>query len=99
MTDAAAFLGSSAIIYLLASIIWIASYFYKKVDAYRFVLFVENFATIVIYAWGNVNGGTAVRHREKILGTMLLLTMYSMKIILQGRKERKNGEKDRSNEL
>lgn len=99
VTDAAAFFGSSAIIYLLTSIIWIASYFYKKVDAYRFVLFVENFVTIGIYAWGNVNGGTAVRHREKILGMMLLLTMYSLKIILQGRKERKNGEKDRSNEL
>lgn len=93
LTDAIAFFGSSAIVYLFTTILWAVSYCYKRIDAYRFVLFMENFITIGIYAWGNVNGGTAVRHREKILGLMLLLAMYSLKLILQERKEQKNREK------
>ena len=93
ITDAVAFFGSSAPVYFIVTMLWAVSIFYKKWDAYRFVLFVENFITIGIYAWGNVNGGTALRHREKILGLMILLGMYSLNIILQKRKEREGSEK------
>ena len=93
ITDAVAFFGSSAPVYFIVTMLWAVSIFYKKWDAYRFVLFIENFITIGIYAWGNVNGGTALRHREKILGLMILLGMYSLNIILQKRKEREGSEK------
>lgn len=93
MIDAIAFFGSSAPIYLIAMVLWIGSIFYKAFDSNRFLLFMETSVTIVIYAWGNVNGGTAIRHREKILGLMILLAVYSLNIILQKRKERKNCEK------
>ena len=51
ITDAVAFFGSSAPVYFIVTILWTVSIFYKKWDAYRFVLFIENFITIGIYAW------------------------------------------------
>lgn len=92
IVDAAAFVMSSAPIYFATLVLWTVSLFYKKFDSVRFIIFIENFVTIGVYAWGNVNGGTAVRHREKILGIMMLLAMYSLNIILQKRKERKSFE-------
>lgn len=96
LIDVVAFFGSSAIIYLIAAILWIISVFYKKFDSTRFLLVMEVFVTIVIYSWGNVNGGTAIRHREKILGLVVLLAVYSLNLIIKKRKERKEIEKNTS---
>ena len=92
LTDVIAFWGSTAPIYLIALIAWFVSLFYKKKDAFRFVMLIEVVVTIVIYAWANVNAGAALRHREKIIGLVILLATYSLNIIIQERKERKESE-------
>lgn len=92
IVDAVAFIMSSAPIYFVTVLLWSVSFFYKRIDAIRFVMFLEVFITTGIYAWANVNGGTAIRHREKILGLMMLLAMYALNIIIQKRKERKSIE-------
>ena len=92
LTDVIAFWGSTATIYLIALIAWFVSLFYKKRDAFRFVMLIEVVVTIVIYAWANVNAGAALRHREKIIGLVILLATYSLNIIIQERKERKESE-------
>lgn len=99
LTDAIAFFGSTAPVYLVAMVLWVMSLISRRKDAYRFVMFMEIAITVVLYAWANVNAGAALRHREKIIGLVILIGIYSLKIILQSRKERKNGEKNRSNEL
>ena len=97
LTDVIAFFGSTAPVYLVSAILWLVSIFYKKKDAYRFVMFMEIFITVGLYAWANVNAGAALRHREKIIGLVILITMYSLNIILQGR-ESKEREKFAENE-
>ena len=97
LTDAIAFFGSTAPIYLISAILWAVSIFYKKKDAYRFVILMESFITVGLYAWANVNAGAALRHREKIIGLVILMAVYSLNIILQGRKERKDIEKIANN--
>ena len=97
LTDAIAFFGSTAPIYLISAILWATSIFYKKKDAYRFVMFMEIFITVGLYAWANVNAGAALRHREKIIGLIILIAVYSVKIIIQGR-ECKWHEKSAKNE-
>lgn len=92
LTDIVAFFMSTAPIYLAAAILWVVSLFYKKTDAYRRVLFLEVFITVGIYAWGNKNAGSALRHREKILSLVILLAIYSLNIIIQGKKRAKNNE-------
>ena len=92
-TDIVAFFMSTAPIYLVASILWFVSLFYKKKDVYRCVMFMEVFITIGVYAWGNKNAGSALRHREKILSLVILLAVYSLNIIIQKRKEHKDNEK------
>lgn len=99
LTDVIAFWGSTAPIYLVSMILWVTSLISQRKDAYRFVMFMEIAITVVLYAWANVNAGAALRHREKIAGLVILIGIYSLKLILQNRKERKNGEKNRSNEL
>ena len=86
LTDIVAFFMSTAPIYLCGLILWCVSLFYKKNDACRCVLFLEVFITIGVYAWGNKNAGSALRHREKILSLVILLAIYSLNIILQGKK-------------
>lgn len=93
LTDIIAFFVSTAPVYLAAIVLWIVSIYYKKTDAYRLVLFLEIFVTIGVYAWGNKNAGSALRHREKILSLVILLAVYSLNIIIQKRKERKDNEK------
>ncbi len=97
LTDAIAFFGSTAPVYLISAILWFVSIFYKKKDAYRFVMFMEIFITVGLYAWANVNAGAALRHREKIIGLVILMAVYSLNIILQGR-ECKKREKSAENE-
>lgn len=99
LTDAVAFFVSTAPVYLAAIVFWGVSIYYKKKDAYRFVLFLEIFITIGVYAWGNKNAGSALRHREKILSLVLLSAVYSLNIIIQKRKERKDHEKVKNNSL
>ena len=93
LTDAIAFFMSTAPVYLAGIVLWVVSLFYKKTDAYRLVLFLEIFITIGVYAWGNKNAGSALRHREKILSLVILLAVYSLNIIIQKRKEHKDDEK------
>ena len=80
--DVAAFFMSTAPVYLAAAICWLVSLSYKKIDAYRCVLFLEIFITVGVYAWGNKNAGSALRHREKILSLVILLTMLIMNMIM-----------------
>lgn len=94
ITDAVAFCLSTAPLYLIATILWAVSLFFKKQDPYRFVLFSEVLLNIGVFAWGNKNAGQALRHREKILSLIILLGLYSLNIILQKRKERKNNEEN-----
>ena len=93
LTDVIAFFMSTAPVYLAGIVLWVVSLFYKKTDAYRLVLFLEIFITIGVYAWGNKNAGSALRHREKILSLVILLAVYSLNIIIQKRKEHKDNEK------
>lgn len=88
LTDVIAFFVSTAPIYLVGIVFWAVSLFYKKEDAYRLILFLEVFVTIGVYAWGNKNAGSALRHREKILGLVILLAIYSLNIIIQKRAKR-----------
>lgn len=88
LTDVIAFFVSTAPIYLAGIVFWAVSLFYKKADAYRLILFLEVFVTIGVYAWGNKNAGSALRHREKILGLVILLAIYSLNIIIQKRAKR-----------
>ena len=92
LTDVIAFFGSTAPFYLIALITWLISLIYQKEDAYRFVTFIEVSVTIMIYAWADVNAGAALRHREKIIGPVILLAIHSLNIIIQKRKERKESE-------
>lgn len=97
LVDAIAFFGSTAPVYLISAVLWFVSIFYKKKDAYRFVMLMEIFITVGLYAWANVNAGAALRHREKIIGLVILMAIYSLDIILQVRKERKDIEKIANN--
>ena len=92
LTDVIAFFFSTAPVYLLSLVLWSVSLFYKKIDAYRCVLFLEVFITVGVYAWGNKNAGSALRHREKILSLVIMLAIYSLNIIIQGKKRAKNNE-------
>lgn len=81
IVDIAAFFGSTALIYGIAMLLWIVSIFRKSKDAYRFVMFMEIATTVVLYAWANVNAGAALRHREKIIGMIILMGMHSLNIL------------------
>ena len=77
---------ASASVFVSAIITMIVSTFYKQRDAFRTVLFLILFFVSGIFAWGVSNGGTAMRHREKILGITILLLLYSIQIIRNVRK-------------
>ena len=87
--DIVAFLASSCV-YLSALIIAGISFIYKKTDYFRLLLLSVMFFVSGIFAWAVSNGGTALRHREKLLGVLILLGVYSVQIIINARRERKN---------
>lgn len=86
--DVVVFLISSCV-YLTALVICGISFFFKKKDAFRFLFASVIFFVCAIFAWGVSNGGTAMRHREKLLGVAILLAVYSVQLIINKRKERK----------
>lgn len=86
--DIVAFLASSCV-YLSALIIAGISFIYKKTDYFRLLLLSVMFFVSGIFAWGVSNGGTAMRHREKLLGVAILLAAYSIQLIINQRKNAK----------
>lgn len=80
ISDIIAFFGST-IVYIISALISIVSLFYKKRDSYRFTISLTVFVICGIFSWMVSNGGTAMRHREKFLGIVVLLGVYSVKLI------------------
>ena len=91
LSDIAGFIMSvSAVIVSLA--MTIISFIYKKKDSFRTLLIATIFFVSGIFAWAVSNGGTALRHREKLLGVLILLGVYSVQIIINARREGKNAQ-------
>ena len=86
--DAAAFF-MSAFVYIICVVTAIVSMFAKKRDSYRFVMGITVFVVSGIFAWMVSNSGTAMRHRTKFLGIVVLLGMYSAILIRNQWKKRK----------
>ena len=84
LSDIAGFLASTSIV-IVSGLLMIVSVFLKKRDVYRTLLFMVVFFISGIFAWAVSNGGTALRHREKLLGVMILLGVYSVQLIKNGR--------------
>lgn len=89
LSDIAGFMASVSVV-IMAVLTMIASIFYKKNDSNRMMLFGIVFFVSGIFAWAVSNGGTALRHREKLLGVLILLGVYSVQIIINARREGKN---------
>ena len=89
LSDIAGFMASVSVV-IIAVLSMIVSIFYKKNDSNRMMLFGIVFFVSGIFAWAVSNGGTALRHREKLLGVLILLGVYSVQIIINARRERKN---------
>ena len=85
--DAAAFF-MSAFVYIICVVTAIVSMFAKKRDSYRFVMGITVFVISGIFAWMVSNSGTAMRHRTKFLGIVVLLGMYSATLIRDQWKKR-----------
>lgn len=85
----AGFLASTSMT-IIAVFSMVISFIYKKKAAYRTCLFEVILFVSGIFAWGVSNGGTAMRHREKLLGVIILLGVYSVQLIINARKERTN---------
>lgn len=88
-SDIAGFLASVSMV-LISTLLFVISFGYKKKDSYRTLLFMVIFFVSGIFAWGVSNGGTALRHREKLLGVLILLGVYTLQLIINARKERTN---------
>ena len=86
MSDVIAFCVSSSV-YILAAIAIVISFFFKKRDAFRSVLILIIFFVSAIFAWGVSSAGTAMRHREKIVGVTILLIIYCIQQIKNARKD------------
>ena len=86
-SDMAGFLASTSMT-IIAVFLMVISFIYKKKAAYRTCLFEVILFVSGIFAWGVSNGGTAMRHREKLLGVIILLGVYSVQLIINARKER-----------
>lgn len=94
--DAFAFFASASI-YIISVIFTISSLFFKKKDSYRFVMGTAVILVCGIFAWMVSNSGTAMRHREKFLGIVVLLGMYSFKIVREGWKCKREKTNDKIN--
>ena len=70
---------------MLAALVSVA---FKKRDSYRFVMFFTIVLVSGIFAWMVSNSGTAMRHRTKFLGIVVLLGMYSIKLIKEEWKKK-----------
>lgn len=86
--DVVGFLASSSV-FIVALIITAISFAYKKTNYFRLLFLAVIFFVSGIFAWGVSNGGTALRHREKLLGVVILLAVYSIQLIKNARKEQK----------
>lgn len=85
--DATAFF-ISAFVYILLVLVSFISVIFKKRDSYRFVMGFTIFMVSGIFAWMVSNSGTAMRHRTKFLGIVVLLGMYSIKLIREEWKKK-----------
>lgn len=85
MGDCAAFFMSAGI-YIFSVVAAAVSLFAKKKDPYRFVMALTTFFVCGIFAWMVSNSGTAMRHREKFLGLAVLLSVYSVKLIVEKKR-------------
>lgn len=88
-SDMIAFFGSTAV-YIMSVVAAAVSLFFKKKDSYRFIMAFTIFLLCGIFAWMVSNGGTAMRHREKFLGIVVLLGVYSIQLIKENRKTKSN---------
>lgn len=91
LSDAAAFVISSAP-YLLSLILSFITVFIRKKDSYRTLMWGAFLLLGGICSWGVFNAGTAMRHRDKIIGIAILLLLYSLNIIKKAWKSK--GEKN-----
>ena len=80
LSDAAAFFISSAP-YLVSIILSIVTVFIKRKNPYRTLMWASFFMLSGICAWGVFNAGTAMRHRDKIIGICILLLLEAFKEI------------------
>lgn len=77
---------ASACVFAAGIVTMAISFWYDRKDSYRMVLFSVIFFVSGIFAWGVSNGGTAMRHREKILAITILLAIYSIQLIKNARR-------------
>lgn len=89
LSDIAGFLISVSVV-IVSLAMMLVSFIYKKKDSFRALLIAIIFFVSGIFAWAVSNGWTALRHREKILGVLILLGVYSVQIIINAIRERKN---------
>lgn len=80
LSDAVAF-AISSIPYLSSVILSIATVFAKRKNPYRTLMWASFIMLSGICAWGVFNAGTAMRHRDKIIGICILLLLSSFKEI------------------
>ena len=80
LSDALAF-AISSVPYMLSMILSIVTIFVKRKNPYRTLMWASFVMLSGICAWGVFNAGTAMRHRDKIIGICILLLLYSFKEI------------------
>lgn len=88
LSDAVAFVISSAP-YLFSMVLSLVTVFIKKKDPYRTLMWGMLLLLSGICSWGVFNAGTAMRHRDKIIGICILLLLYSVKDIMDAWKSRR----------
>ena len=88
MSDAVAFVISS-VPYLLSMVLSLVTVFIKKKDPYRTLMWGSFLLLSGICAWGVFNAGTAMRHRDKIIGIAILLLLCSIRDIMDVWKSRR----------
>ena len=88
LSDAVAFVISS-VPYLLSMVLSLVTVFIKKKDPYRTLMWGSFLLLSGICAWGVFNAGTAMRHRDKIIGIAILLLLCSIRDIMDVWKSRR----------
>lgn len=75
--DMAAFLVDSSL-YIVSSIIGVLSLIHDRKKPYIKAMLTVLFSVAGVFAWGVSNSGTAMRHRSKVLGIVIILLVYCL---------------------
>lgn len=77
----------SSLPYAISIIVSLIAVFYEEKNPYRTLMWGSILLLGGICAWGVFNAGTAMRHRDKILGIVILLLLNSIKTIRETKRK------------